>query len=98
LRHNLSAASGLGDQLVDLVAVTVEDALRVDAQNMIKKCRIDRPEVGSSGWKLLRAYWRAFCSAGASAMPRIVRKLVARKLRFGSAFVRTKPRMRAQSA
>jgi hypothetical protein len=48
LRHNLSAASGLADQLVDLLAVTAEDALRVGAQNMIKKCRIDRTEVGCS--------------------------------------------------
>jgi hypothetical protein len=42
LRHNLSAASGLADQLVDLVAVSVEDALRVGAQNMIEKCRTFR--------------------------------------------------------
>src|SRR5215213_4394667 len=48
LRHNLSAASGLADQLVHLVTLTADDAFRVGAQNMIKKCRIDRPEVGSS--------------------------------------------------
>jgi hypothetical protein len=42
-----ASASGLADQLIDLVAVAVKDSLRIGAQSMIKKRRVDRPEVGS---------------------------------------------------
>ena len=47
LSRGEASASGLGGQLIDLVAVSVKDSLRIGAQNMIKKRRVDRPEVGS---------------------------------------------------
>lgn len=58
LRHNLQHYEGsslrpsgwaeeLADELIDVLAIAVEDAPQIGAQNMIKECRVDRAEVGS---------------------------------------------------